>query len=184
MLSNGGSAIFQKRGVIESTWEGGALDGVRGRKEDRPAGSTTTCSQPGVVHHLHDHHSVSDRRKKNMSKWVRISGPWWAKKMDLPRFDFSRGDPNFSTEDPNFHFGTIFYVGWFGQPYLAGSGLVQSGGCHWAHQISGSCWFYLIFCQFGVLRAQKLLKCALKCLYFQLPILKIHIMDWKECFLG
>ena len=48
-MSNGGSAIFQKRGVIESTWEGGALDGVRGRKEDRPAGSTTACSQPGSL---------------------------------------------------------------------------------------------------------------------------------------
>ena len=49
---------------------------------------------------------------------------------------------------------------------LAGSGLVQSGGCHWAHQISGSCWFYLIFCQFGVLRAQKLIKMCTKMLVF------------------
>ena len=57
MLSNGGSAIFQKRGVIKSTWEGGALGGVRGRKEDRLAGSTTTCSKPGFAHYLHDHHS-------------------------------------------------------------------------------------------------------------------------------
>ena len=48
--SNGGSTIFQKRGVIESTWEGGALGGVGGKKDHRPAGKTSL----GVAHHLLD----------------------------------------------------------------------------------------------------------------------------------
>ena len=86
--------------------------------------------------------------------------------MDLPRFDFSRGDPNFSTEDPNFHFGTIFYVGWFGQPYL---------GWEWLSSVRGMPlgtpnFRYLLilsdFCQFGVLRAQKLIKMCTKMLVF------------------
>ena len=43
---------------IKLTCEGGALGGVGGRKDhqaaNRPGGSTTTCSQPGVAHHLLD----------------------------------------------------------------------------------------------------------------------------------
>ena len=65
-----------------------------------------------------------------------------------------------------FILGPFFMLDGLDSSNLAGSGLVQSGGCHWAHQISGSCWFYLIFCQFGVLRAQKLIKMCTKMLVF------------------
>ena len=67
---------------------------------------------------------------------------------------------------------------------LAGSGLVQSGGCHWAHQISGSCWFYLIFCQFGVLRAQKLLKMCTKMLVFSVANSQNTYYGLKRVFFG
>ena len=62
---------------------------------------------------------------------------------------FSRGDRIFRQRTQIFILGPFFMLDGLDSSNLAGSGLVQSGGCHWAHQISGICWFYLIFANLG-----------------------------------
>ena len=69
---------------------------------------------------------------------------------------FSTGDPNFLFWDhffQIFHFGTIFYVGWLGQPYF---------GWEWLRSVrevplgTPNFRYLLVFCHFGAPRAQKI----------------------------
>ena len=96
-----------------------------------------------------------------------------------------RGRTEFFDKGPKFSFWDHFFMlDGLNSSNLAGSGLVQSRGCHWAHQISGSCWFYLIFCQFGVLRAQKLIKMCTKMFVFSVANSQNTYYGLKRVFFG